>query len=175
MSPGFRLLRRPDTAAPRHVVELSRELIAQNHVEIGRADGKASVLLATGATLLGLLLVRRPSAAFGPHPLWWTATLTTTVSLLLLLAALRPRRGPKHRESSPARALAYFDDVVRAEKQAELSSELLLNSSDPHPRLLRALTTTSRIARDKNRCVHAAVLMLLPAVASVGAALLVDG
>ncbi|MBV7245975.1 hypothetical protein KDV96_19305 [Streptomyces sp. MW-W600-10] len=155
-------------------MELSRELIAQNHVEIGRADGKASVLLATGVTLLGLLLVRRPPASVGPRPLWWTAALTTTVSLLLLLAALRPRCGRKHRENSPARSLAYFDDVVRSEKQAELSPGLLLNSSDPHPRLLRALTTTSRIARDKNRCVRAAVLMLLPAVTCVGVALLVD-
>ncbi|MGY0068381.1 Pycsar system effector family protein [Streptomyces sp. QTS137] len=172
MNPRLHLVRRPGTADPEHVVELSRELIAQNHIEIGRADGKAAVLLATGGTLLGLLLVRRPPAALGPQPLWWTATLTTTVALLLLLTALLPRYGPKIRESS--RALAYFDDVVRAEKRAELASELLLTSSDPRPRLFRALTATSRIARNKNRCVHGAVLMLLPAVVSVGAALLFD-
>ncbi|WP_406138345.1 hypothetical protein [Streptomyces sp. NBC_01089] len=42
---------------------LSRELIAHNHIEIGRADGKAAVLLATGGSLLGLLLIRRPPGA----------------------------------------------------------------------------------------------------------------
>ncbi|MFG2225255.1 hypothetical protein [Streptomyces sp. NPDC048644] len=67
---------------------LSRELIAQNHVEIGRADGRAAVLLTVGGALLGLLLVHRPPSTFRPHPLWWTATVTTTVALLFLLAAL---------------------------------------------------------------------------------------
>lgn len=164
-------LRRPTGAEPEDVVTLSRELIAQNHIEIGRADGKAAVLLATGGSLLGLLLVRRPPGTFWPQPLWWTATVTTTVAVLLLLVALLPRHGPRiTRESS--RILAYYEDVVRAEKRAELSSGLLLSSSDPHPRLFRALTGTSRIARIKNRCVHGAVLMLLPAVTVVSAALL---
>ncbi|GHB32728.1 Pycsar system effector family protein [Streptomyces chryseus] len=161
---------RPHGAEPEDVVTLSRELIAQNHIEIGRADGKAAVLLATGGSLLGLLLIRRPPGTFWPHPLWWTATVTTTVALLLLLAALLPRHGPRIRESS--RILAYYDDVVRAEKRTELSSGLLLGSSDPQPHLFRALTGTSRIARTKNRCVHAAILMLLPAVTAVCAALL---
>ncbi|MFE4371853.1 Pycsar system effector family protein [Streptomyces sp. NPDC056835] len=149
---------------------LSRELIAQNQIEIGRADGKAAVLLATAGSLLGLLLIHRPPGTFWPHPLWWTATVTTTVALLFLLAALLPRHGPRIRESS--RVLAYYEDVFRAEKHAELSSRLLLSSSDPHPRLSHALTGTRRIARTKNRCVHAAVLMLLPAVTTVSVALL---
>lgn len=162
--------RRPTGAGPEDVVALSRELIAQNHIEIGRADGKAAVLLATGGSLLGLLLIRRPPGALWPRPLWWTAAVTTTVALLLLLVALLPRHGPRIRERS--RILAYYEDVVRAEKRAELSSGLLLSSSDPHPRLFRALTGTSRIARTKNRCVHGAVLMLLPAITAVSASLL---
>ncbi|MFF8917200.1 Pycsar system effector family protein [Streptomyces sp. NPDC015032] len=149
---------------------LSRELIAQNHIEIGRADGKAAVLLATGGSLLGLLLVHRPPGTPLGLPLWWTATVTTTTALLFLLAALLPRHGPRIRESS--HILAYYEDVLRAEQRAELSSGLLLSSSDPHPRLFRALTGTSRIARSKNRCVRGAVLMLLPALTAVSAALL---
>ncbi|MEV7952698.1 Pycsar system effector family protein [Streptomyces sp. NPDC088141] len=171
MIPCLPFARRPSQGAePEDVVELSRELIAQNHIEIGRADGKAAVLLATGGSLLGLLLIRRPPGTFWPHPLWWAAAVTTTVALLFLLMALLPRHGPRIRESS--RILAYYEDVVRAEKRAELSSGLLLSTSDPHPRLFRALTVTSRIARAKNRCVHGAVLMLLPAVTAVSAALL---
>ncbi|WEH34423.1 DUF5706 domain-containing protein [Streptomyces sp. AM 4-1-1] len=162
--------RPPNEAEPEDVVALSRELIAQNHVEIGRADGKAAVLLATGGSLLGLLLIRRPPGTSWPRPLWWTATVATTLALLFLLAALLPRHGSRMRESS--RALAYYEDVFQAEKRAELSSGLLLSSCDPHPRLFRALTGTSRIARAKNRCVHVGVLMLLPAIAAVSAALL---
>ncbi|WP_407549361.1 DUF5706 domain-containing protein [Streptomyces sp. Pv4-95] len=155
------------------MVALSRELIAQNHIEIGRADGKAAVLLGAGGSLFGLLLIRRPHGTFWPDVLWWTAVLTTTTALLLLLAALLPRRGPRLRESS--RVLAYYEDVIAAEKRAELSSGLLVTSSDPHPRLFRALTVTSRIARTKNRYVHGAVLLLLPAVTAVSAALLSGG
>ncbi|WUS98168.1 DUF5706 domain-containing protein [Streptomyces sp. NBC_00708] len=165
-----RFILRPGSAGPEDVVELSRELIAQNHIEIGRADGKAAVLLATGGSLLGLLLVCRTPGTFGPLPLWWAATVTTTAALLLLLTALLPRHGQKAGRNS--RSLAYYDDVVRAERHAELPSGLSRTSADPHPRLFRALTGTSRIAHIKNRCVHGAVLMLLPAVACVSAALL---
>jgi hypothetical protein len=171
VNPRLLFGRRPQGGAePEDVVTLARELIAQNHAEIGRADGKAAVLLGTGASLLGLLLVRRPPGAWWPHPLWTAATLTTTVALLFLLAALRPRRGQRAKEGS--RVMAYYDDVVRAERRAELPSGLLRSSCDPQARLLRALTGTSRIARAKNRCVHTAVLLLLPAVAAVSAGLL---
>lgn len=161
---------RHGSSGPEDVLELSRELIAQNHIEIGRADGKAAVLLATGGSLLGLLLVCRTPGAFGPLPLWWAATVSTTAALLLLLTALLPRHGRKRARNS--RSLAYYDDVVRAERYAELPSRLFRTSADPHPRLFRVLTGTSRIAHTKNRCVHGAVLMLLPAVVCVSAALL---
>ncbi|MFE0376665.1 Pycsar system effector family protein [Streptomyces inhibens] len=154
---------------PDDVAALSRELIAQNHLEIGRADGKAATLLATGGALLGLLLIRRPPGASWALPLWWTAAVTTTGALLCLLVALVPRRGARMRES--ARILAYYEDVVRAESRAELSAGLRLGSSDPQPRLSRALTGTSRIARAKNRCVRYATLLLLPAVTAVFLAL----
>ncbi len=65
-----------------------------------------------------------------------------------------------------------YEDVVRADERAELRSRLMSGSYDPHTRLLRALIGTSRIARTKNRCVQAAVLMLLPAVAAVSVGLL---
>lgn len=55
--------RRSTGVGTEDVVALSRELIAHNHIEIGRADGKAAVLLATGGSLLGLLLIRRPPGA----------------------------------------------------------------------------------------------------------------
>lgn len=155
------------------VTALSRELIAQNHLEIGRADGKAAVLLATGGTLLGLLLVRRPFVSSWALPFWWVATIATTGALLFLLTALFPRRGA--RVAGGIRALAYHEDVVRAEDRAELLTGLRLGSSDPRPHLFRALTGTSRIARAKNRCVRNAVLVLLPAVTAAFPALVSTG
>ncbi|MFE2553710.1 Pycsar system effector family protein [Streptomyces sp. NPDC059355] len=145
-----------------HVVVLSRELIAQNYLEIGRADGKAAILLATGGTLFGLLLVRRPLDVLWAVPLWWTAAVTTTGALVFLLLALAPRRGARAGERHGL--LAYYEDVVRAETRADLSAGLRRDGSDPQPRLLRALRETSRIARAKNRCVRYAIVMLLPAI-----------
>ncbi|MFE9661904.1 Pycsar system effector family protein [Streptomyces sp. NPDC005955] len=141
---------------------LSRELVAQNHQEIGRADGKAAVLLATSATLLGLLLARRPSGGTPALPLWWCATVMTTGALLLLLMALVPRTTV--RTEGPVPVLAYYEDVLSAQAGAALCAGLGRGGADPGPRLLRALTGTSRVARAKNRCVRGAVLALLPAV-----------
>jgi hypothetical protein len=50
------------------VGELSRELIARNHIEIGRADGKAAVLLATGGSLLVTPHDPRPAKALRADP-----------------------------------------------------------------------------------------------------------
>ncbi|POX43321.1 hypothetical protein C3486_01435 [Streptomyces sp. Ru73] len=144
---------------------LTRELIAQNHTEIGRADGKASVLLATGGSLLGLLLMRRPADASWALPLWWAAVIGATGALLLILMALVPRRGATLRGST--QVLAYYEDVVRAESRAELSVALRRDGDDPQARLSRALTDTSRIAHVKNLYVRWAVLLLLPAVTAM--------
>ncbi|WP_051871444.1 Pycsar system effector family protein [Streptomyces sclerotialus] len=156
---------RPPSAARASVPVLTRELIAQNHTEIGRADGKASVLLATGGSLLGLLLMRRPAGTSWTVPLWWAAVIGATGALLLLLMALVPRRGATLRGS--AQVLAYYEDVVRAESRAELSVALRLDGQDPQARLSRALTGTSRIAHVKNMYVRWAVLLLFPAVTAM--------
>ncbi len=158
-----RLRTRPERHASDtdHAVVLSRELIAQNYLDIGRADGKAAILLATGGTLFGFFLVRRPLDAVWAVPLWWTAAVTTTGALVFLLLALAPRRGARAEEGCGL--LAYYEDVVRAKTRADLSAGLRRDGSGPQARLLLALTETSRIARAKNRCVRHAIV-LLPAI-----------
>ncbi|MER5974282.1 Pycsar system effector family protein [Streptomyces sp. NPDC002055] len=160
---------RPPDGPGNTVAALSRELIAQNQLEIGRADGKAAVLLATSGSLFGLLLMRRPDAASWTLPLWWSALTATAASLLVLLLALVPRRAAALRDGM--QVLAYFEDVVRAEKQAGLPAALVRCGGDPRARLERALAGTSRVAHIKNRCVRWAVLLLLPAVTAMVAAL----
>ncbi|WP_069813785.1 Pycsar system effector family protein [Streptomyces sp. TP-A0874] len=153
-----------DRASPASPVSgLSRELIAQNQTEISRADSKAAVLLATAGSLLGVLLVRRPHASAWSAPLGWTAVVATGGALLLLLLALLPRRGTAFRRCPPT--LAYFDEVVWADKQDGLAQALRSHSHDPHSRLSAVLTGTSRIAHLKNRYVRWAVILLIPAVA----------
>lgn len=146
----------PDTSA------LLRELIAHNHLEIGRADGKAAVLLATAGSLLSLLLVRRPAVAPWTQMLWWSAVLTAAAAVGALLLVLIPRRESALRQGM--RVPAYFEDVVQAQNQARLSTVLESSIRAPELRLLRALQGTSRIAHLKNRYVRWAVFLLLPAL-----------
>lgn len=199
--------RRAAGAGDRHPLEavaVSRELIAQNLQEIGRADGKAAVLLALAGTLLGLLLMRRPTGIPWALAPWWAATVTTTGACLFLLLALLPRRSPAPtrrpcQPPTPARpvrrggrrgeegggaddpgedeerVLAYYEDVMRAAARAELWASLHRSGAAPRPQALRALTGTSRIARVKNQWVRCAVWCLLHAVPVAFPALVVGG
>ncbi|PJE96972.1 hypothetical protein CUT44_15535 [Streptomyces carminius] len=136
-----------------------RELVAQNQAEIGRADGKAAVLLAAAASLLGMLLVRRAEAAPWTAPLWWTAVLSATGALLALLLAVVPRLGSMVSGGPPT--LAYFGDVVRASREGRLPAVLHDSVGAAETRLTRVLRDTSRIAFRKNQCIRWAVAFLL--------------
>jgi hypothetical protein len=165
--PALRSFRRRGAVSERPAdgTALLRELITYNHLEIGRADGKAAVLLTTAGSLLSLLLLRRPVTSSWTQPLWWCAVVSASGAALALLLALMPRRGAGLRDG--VRLLAYFEDVVRAQKQALLSAALADSSRAQEARLVRALEGTSRIAHLKNRYVRWGVLLLLPAVAAV--------
>ncbi|WNI16829.1 Pycsar system effector family protein [Actinacidiphila sp. ITFR-21] len=152
---------------------LLRELIAHNHLEIGRADGKAAVLLATGGSLLSLLLVRRAAVAPWAQLLWWSAALSAAMSVGALLLVLIPRRESALRQG--VRVLAYFEDVVRAQHATRLSASLEDSARVPELRLMRALQGTSRIAHIKNRYVRSAVLLLLIALVMTLATLAAPG
>ena len=155
-------LRARGSSSPPDTTALLRELIAHNHLEIGRADGKAAVLIATGGSLLSLLIVRRPATSQWAQLFWWCAVFSAAAALGALLLVLIPRRDTPLRQG--IRLLTYFEDVVRAQHQARLSAALEDSNRAPESRLLRALEETSRIAYVKNRYVRQAILLLLPSL-----------
>lgn len=143
-----------------------RELVDQNFREIGRADSKATVLLATATSLLGILLATRAPTGW-TTVLWWTAVAGSAGAQFALLLAVLPRRSPAPRDGP--RTLAYFEDVLRAGREARLSDVVRDNARAPKLRLLRALEGTSRIAHTKNTFIRWSVVLLVPAVtASLG-------
>jgi hypothetical protein len=145
-----------------------RQLLDQTLAEIGRADGKATVLLATAGTLLGLLLTRRPPQSGWTAALWHVAATGSVCALLTLLLAVLPRHSPA--AGRGRQPLAYFEDVLRASRRTRLSEALSEDCGAPEVRLVRALEGTSRIAHLKNRYIRWSVALLGPAVvASVGA------
>ncbi|SHL22843.1 Pycsar system effector family protein [Actinacidiphila paucisporea] len=155
-------LRARRSPSPPGTTALLRELIAHNHLEIGRADGKAAILIATDGSLLSLLIVRRPATSPWAQLFWWSAVFSTAAALGALLLVLIPRRDtPLHQG---IRLLTYFEDVVRAQHQARLPAAIEDTSRAPESRLLRALEETSRIAHVKNRYVRRSILLLLPSL-----------
>jgi hypothetical protein len=162
-------------------VRLLRDLVAQNQQEISRADGKATVLLATTGTLLGLLLAvhrQRDQGDGWSAGLWWAGAAGAAAALFALLLAVLPRRAPGptgSRSPDPGQqpsALAYFGDVVRAGGPDRLRVAVHRDLRRPETRLLLALDATSRIAEAKNRWVRRAVPLLAVALAVSFCALL---
>ncbi|MEV0598435.1 Pycsar system effector family protein [Streptomyces sp. NPDC050315] len=147
-----------------------RELLDQNFGEIGRADGKATVLLATTGSLLGFLLARQPHQPGWTAVLWWMAATGSVSSLLTLLLAVLPRHSAAPRDET--QTLAYFEDVLQASQQARLAEAIRDDERSSKERLLRALEGTSRIAHIKNAYIRWAVALLLPTVAASLGALL---
>ena len=117
---------RPATQAPEPTPDTSallRELIAHNHLEIGRADGKAAVLLATAGSLL--------SPAIGPK------THSCSLDAVAVVVRRAHRRGSRRgtpsgsssRAGNPLCVRACGTRVLRgrgvcAENQARLSTAL---------------------------------------------------
>ncbi|MFC5953576.1 Pycsar system effector family protein [Streptomyces pratens] len=141
-----------------------RDLIEQNFGEIGRADAKASVLLATAGALFGILLSGHPHRPGWSAVLWWTAVAGAAAALLTLLLAVLPRRSAHPPDGSPS--LAYFEDVLHASRQARLAQAVLDDGSAPGARLLRTVEGTSRIASAKNRYIRCAVALITLALAA---------
>ncbi|MFE9935335.1 Pycsar system effector family protein [Streptomyces hirsutus] len=136
-----------------------RDLIEQNFGEIGRADAKASVLLATAGALLGVLLSGHTHRPGWSAALWWVAVAGAAAALLTLLLAVLPRRSAHPPDGSPS--LAYFEDVLHASRQARLIQAVLDDGSTPGARLLRAVEGTSRIASVKNRYIRYSVALIM--------------
>ncbi|MCU7821152.1 hypothetical protein KSNIM_05655 [Kitasatospora sp. DSM 101779] len=140
-----------------------KELLEQNYAEIGRADGKAGMLLALTVSLVGLLLTGQEHQHRVADLLQWTAVAASSAALLSVLMALLPRRGAPEGGRG---TLAYFEDVLRASRRAQLAAAVNDSGTAPRARLLRAVEGTSRIAHAKNRFIRLSIVLLVPAIAS---------
>ncbi|MDX3234884.1 DUF5706 domain-containing protein [Streptomyces sp. ME03-5709C] len=146
------------STADGEVAEQARHLLAGIRDEITRADSKAAILLGsvglTGGALTGILAARQWDPGRLPAAgtfLWWCAVGAWVISLVMLIAAVLPRR--IRSDWQPGRPLVFFADVVRAGGAEPLHRALEHTAHDPMPSLLSALVSASRIALVKHRCV----------------------
>ncbi|MBL1081532.1 hypothetical protein JK359_05975 [Streptomyces actinomycinicus] len=174
----------PDTAtrpgpAARSTHHTAERLLTELREEIGRADTKASVLVAalgmTAGVFTGLIAGRdwSPDRLSAPGAvLWWAGAAALALSLLSLLLAVLPR----YRSGSWAegRPLCYFGDIRQAAREGRLAEALAGTDRDPAAALLAALAENSRIAASKHRWIRTGLIafcvgaLLLPAAALAG-------
>ncbi|NYI05845.1 Pycsar system effector family protein [Allostreptomyces psammosilenae] len=171
----------PDTptAAPSPVAGESAglRLLGEMRAEIGRADSKASILVAligvaAGALAGALGAGRLPGPDALPAPaaaLWWLGVAAWAAGLGSLLWAVVPR----YRRSAwrPGLPLSFFGDVRRAALAGGLAEALRLAERDPLPGLVSALHDTSRIVAAKHHWIRVGVACFAMGALAIPAAL----
>ncbi|WP_236656199.1 Pycsar system effector family protein [Streptacidiphilus jiangxiensis] len=135
-------------------------LLAETRDEIGRADSKASILLAVLGVSASGVIGLQSSASWSPHRLaavgqlaWWCGLLALLTALAALLLAVLPRFS--RNSWRPGRPLTHFQDIVDAADAGLLAQALAETEEKGETALLLALAESSRIVARKHRCIRA--------------------
>jgi hypothetical protein len=145
---------------------LGRTLLAEAGDEVGRADQKASILLATAsvaaAAIAGGLYGSNWSTDLLSNVgrvIWWAGWILVGLGILSLVAAVYPRQARDDDTEAPH--LCYFDDAGRmkdaAELEAALNQAVITGDRGTAHQLLRV----ARIVRRKYALIRAACWSLV--------------
>ncbi|MET8541088.1 Pycsar system effector family protein [Kitasatospora sp. NPDC004799] len=141
-------------------IRTAERLLVDLRDEIGRADTKASILIAAMGMSSGAL-VSLMAGADGWRPghlsgigasAWWVGCAGWTAALLSLLLAILPRY--QRRSWSADGTVTHFQDIRVAALAGELSEALLRTDRDPLPALVDALSSNSKIVAAKHRWIR---------------------
>ncbi|MEU6989981.1 Pycsar system effector family protein [Streptomyces sp. NPDC046465] len=157
---------------------VGERLLVDLRAEIGRADSKASVLVAALGLTGGVFSGRLASSEWTPGRLgppgqvvWWLGTISLILALFSLLMAVLPRyRGTPW---TPGRPLTYFGDIRLAARTGGLADALAETARDPSLALLTALDETSRIAVRKHQWIRTGLIAFCAGTALIPASLLI--
>jgi len=166
-----------DSGQPEHPhAELVDSLLNDTREELGRADGKASILLSAVGVVVSVLLAGAISREWNPTRLasfewlWWLGTLSGTAAIAALGAAVWPRvEHPADTEK-----LTYFGHVASYKNIDDLSTALdrRVSAGASQERPIDQLYIVSKIADKKYRRIRwgiglfgAALLICTAAVA----------
>ncbi|WP_423265231.1 Pycsar system effector family protein [Frondihabitans sp. 4ASC-45] len=154
---------------------LVESLLSEAREELGRADNKASILLAASGVVVGALIAAVLAGSWSPSDLstltawiWWLACGFLAAGIACFGSAIYPRT------TRPAKLpdfVAYFGDVVVFEHRADLEQALSRTTDTPGSRNLDQLELISKIVSKKYLFLRRALLsftfgaLLLGAVA----------
>jgi hypothetical protein len=154
-------------------VPLTERLLAETREELGKADGKAQILLAASGVVIGVVLGGAIGGDWSPANLqrcarviWWIGVGAAALGIGALGFAIFPRL----LQSDNAR-ITYFEDVLRHRDCAALT-DALNSEAERGDRDVEQLLRLSRVAHRKYAAVQVAISALLVAILFCSAAAL---
>jgi len=151
---------------------LVESLLREAREELGRADNKASILLAASGVVVGALIAAVLAGSWSPSELsvltayiWWVACGFLVAGIALLGVAIYPRT---RRASKLPDFVAYFGDVVVLSRRTDLERALAKTARGLGDRDVDQLELISGIVSTKYNYLRLALIAF-----ALGAALLV--
>jgi len=137
-------------------------LLRESREELIRADGKASILLASAGIIIGAVVAAILADEWNPSDLtcvrallWWTGVVLALGGVACLGYAVYPQT--KRRKKTP-HLIAYYGDVMRFDHDEDLVLALDRTASDPDARSLDQVRVISGIVATKYRCIRYALV-----------------
>ncbi|BCL21862.1 hypothetical protein GCM10017668_37050 [Streptomyces tuirus] len=160
------------------VSRYAASLLATAREEIVRADGKASLLLATVGIALGAIVSAILSGDWTPFELvncvewiWWVGVALAVLGVVLLGCAVHPRVGRGH--DAPDYLVAYFGDIA-GKPRATLEQRIRETLSAPKEAPLDQLYRVSNLAASKYWYIRTALWALASAMSLCPSSLLLN-
>jgi Family of unknown function (DUF5706) len=150
--------------------EYAHLLLSEAREEVGRADLKASILLAAAGVGLAAIVQGLVGSGWKPGNLgqpwtavWWIATTTSMAGLFCLVQAVLPRT--KASGVTLPHHVFYFENAAAFSGTAELQAALLDDETSRLHRAAHQLWHVSRIVRRKYRWIRGGIWLLQASVA----------
>lgn len=154
-------------------------LLNKAREEIGRADAKASILLASSGVATSALLAALMAGTWTPLKLqaaiqwiWWLGVAEAAIGIWCLAWAVYPRQ-PKRASENPW-AVGYYGDVLAFHTTRQLVTALSRSAETNLERTTDQLRQVSRIVNQKYRLIRWGMQMLCLAIVTISAAAVIS-
>ena len=154
-------------------------LLGNAREEIGRADAKASILLAASGVAAGALLAGLIAGSWTPVTLqvvlqwvWWFGVVESAVGICCLALAIYPRE--RKNDSRIPWTVVYYGDVLAYSTTAELVAALSRSAETNIERIADQLRHVSWIVNHKYKLLRWGMWGLFLAGVTIAAALMIN-
>lgn len=168
-----------DPDEPAAHLELARTILREAREELGRADGKASILLAAIGVVIGAIFAAILGGSWHPSHLdnnmqwlWWGGATTGLAGATAFGSAVFPRT--TYRSKRRPGIVAYFGDVVGLSPE-QLKHGLVRTANHPDDATLDQVRAISSVVDKKYRAIQTGIILTATTGALWVVAVLVGG